>query len=360
MTKIKIIAAFLISLLGAGMAWPVEACVPSEKAVEIASFNVKWIGYYEKERDNEGLAKLVKGCDIVVIQELVSPPDVAKTGKPVNWPDERGAKYPNGKALKVDDGATNFFLAMADAGFKKHVLSEEDTGPGDKQHNNSAATEWFVAFYKSDRVCSAWDEGCGDLSKGGFIARDLTANADHDRVPFAFPFRALRGNAGAKTDFVLISVHLRPDDGKADKRRRQHELKSIAAWIDGQIDQQVEATERDFIILGDMNIQDCEELEEIIPTGLMSLNDECRDTVPSNASKPYDHVMFAPERTTEIDRTYDLRVIDLVKKMRPRWSVVGNGAYPGSPYKSRIFPKYFSDHHPVHFRVIIKSDDDVE
>lgn len=356
---IRTIAALFIGLLSAGMARPVDACVASNKSVEIASFNVKWIGYFEAERDNEGLANLVKGCDIVVIQELVAPPDVAKSGKPVNWPDERGASYPNGKPLKVDDGATNFFLAMADAGFNKHVLSEEDTGPRDKQHNNSAVTEWFVAFYKSDRVCSAWDEGCDKLSKGGFIARDLTANADYDRVPFAFPFRALRGSSGAKTDFVLISVHLRPDDGNADKRRRQHELKSIAAWIDWQIDHRADPPERDFIILGDMNIQDCEELEEITPAGLLSLNDECRDTVPSKGSKPYDHVMFAPERTTEIDRTYDLHVIDLVKEMRPRWSVVGNGVYPGSPYKSRIFPKYFSDHHPVHFRISIKTDDDV-
>ena len=33
--------------------------------------------------------------------------------------------------------------------------------------------------------------------------------------------------------------------------------------------------ERDFIILGDMNIQDCDELAQATPTGFVSLNDEC-------------------------------------------------------------------------------------
>lgn len=306
--------------------------------LSIASFNIKWIGYYT-ERDNKGLAKLLTDFDIVVIQELVSPP----------YP----GVFPNGDKFKQDKEAKAFFEAMKAQGFE-YVLSEEDTGPGGRNHTNSAATEWFVVFFKTAKVCATGStknmSGCKtDNLPHGFIAKDRTANPDYERVPYAFGFRVPNG-----PDFVLISVHLQPNNTSAARERRAHELESIAKWIKGKS----AGKEKDFIILGDMNIQNCTELAKIVPKGFTSLNDECRDTATSPAARPYDHVMYRKDVTKEIDGAFDLKVIDLVEKMSDRWDEVGNGTYPGKPYKSKIFPKYFSDHHPIHFRVETGVDDD--
>jgi len=48
---------------------------------------------------------------------------------------------------------------------------------------------------------------------------------------------------------------------------------------------------------------------------------------------------------------------DSVKAMKDKWAVEGED-YPGKPYKSKIFPKYYSDHNPVHFRILVVKDDD--
>lgn len=329
---------------------------PASGSLAIGSFNVKWVGYYDEERDNDGLAELLKDCAVVLIQELVAPPDLATIGLPVNWRKDLGATYPDGSPLRHDPAATAFFAAMQKRGFS-YVLSEEDTGPGDKQFLNSPATEWFVAFYKPALVCTPWDgEACKGLTTGGFLARDRTASPYYDRVPYAFSFRALEGAGPGKprNDFILVSVHLRPDGGSGPSARRRQELASIDVWA-----KQLEATgEADVLIVGDTNIQSCTELGKALPVGWASLNDECRDTVPSKADRPYDHVLYRPALTKEIDHQFDFRVLDLVQRMEARWVSVGNGAYPGRPYKSKVFPKYFSDHHPVHFRLLVIQDDD--
>ena len=40
---------------------------------------------------------------------------------------------------------------MRAAGFNV-VLSEEDTGTGERNHNNGSGTEWWVAFYRRSAV----------------------------------------------------------------------------------------------------------------------------------------------------------------------------------------------------------------
>jgi len=140
-------------------------------------------------------------------------------------------------------------------------LSEEDTGSGDEIHMNTSATEWFITFYKDEVVDYI------ESSPNGFLADDRSNNPDYERVPYAFPFRV----DGTDTDFVLISVHLAPDKSEAD--RRKHELQSIANWIDAN-----DQNEDDFIILGDMNIENSAELVDALPTGFISLNDECYRT----------------------------------------------------------------------------------
>lgn len=296
--------------------------------LDICSFNIQFLGSFKK-RDDAGLADILKNYDIVVVQELVAPP--------------YDGAYPDGQSYTGDKEAAEFFDAMQSHGFS-YLLSEEDTGTGDKIHMKSSATEWFVSFYKPNIVSTA-----SDLPQG-FLAEDRSNNVDYERVPYAFPFRT----ANNMLDFVLVSVHLQPGDRPAERERRSHELSSINEWILAN-----DEVEKDFIILGDMNIYDVEELLEITPEGFISLNDECRLTNTLSVSgkgEPYDHVMYNPVLSSEVDKNYDLFVIDLVAAMKPYWQE--DAPYPGDPYVHNTFKQYYSDHFPVVFRLITPAQDD--
>ena len=294
--------------------------------ITVCSFNVQFLGS-SKSRDDEALASILRGYDIVVVQELVAPP----------YP----AAFPGGKPVKPDPEAAEFFGAMKANGFT-YWISEEDTGTGKRIHNNGFATEWWVTFYRDSKVSRALD------LPHGFLADDRSNHDDYERVPYAFSFRA--GDSGA--DFVLVSVHLQPGDGRKDAARRKHELGSIATWVDANDEQ-----EKDFIMLGDCNIEDAEELTDATPGGFLSLNDECRATNTNvRGPKPYDHVFFQPAFTVEIDRDHDMAVVNLVEAMRPHWQ--GTEPYPGEPYSHNEFRKWYSDHHPVVFRMEVGKDDD--
>lgn len=303
--------------------------VTAPRQLTICSFNIQFLGN-STARDNAALADIVKGYDVVVVQELVAPP--------------YAGKFPNGEAFKPDPQAARFFDAMRQHGFS-FVLSEEDTGTGDTIHLNSTATEWWVTFYKPGKVRPAPD------LPGGFLAGDRSNHPDYERVPYAFPFRAADGTA----DFVLISVHLMPGDGRADAARRKQELGAIKRWIDAQ-----NVKEKDYVILGDMNIENATELRSVTPTGFISLNDECRPTnTTPKGPKPYDHVMIHPVYTKEIDWQFDFQVVNLINAMRPYWKKQSSARYPGDePYDHNEFRKNYSDHHPVLFRLSLPTRDD--
>ena len=292
--------------------------------LSICSFNIQFLGSSTK-RDDHALADILKGYDIVVIQELVSPP---YTGV-----------FADSSDFKPDAESAEFFDEMKNNGFQ-YVLSEEDTGTGDRNHLNSSATEWWVTFYKPGKVNVA------DNLPNGFLAEDRTNHDDFERVPYAFGFRTINDSI----DFVLISVHLKP--GKYEHSRRKDELTAIGEWIDDNNED-----EKDFIILGDMNIYNYEELMNVIPDGFVSLNDECRRTNTSATPQPYDHVMYIPEYTSEIDSLFDMKVIDLIEAMRGYWNPE-DGVYPGDPYVHNTFRQYYSDHHPVEFRMVMSEDED--
>lgn len=216
---------------------------PAE-TITVCSFNIQFVGHF-KDKNNSALAAILKDFDVVVVQELVAPP-LAGT-------------FPDGDAYKPDAEAKAFFDEMVAHGFQ-FKLSEEDTGTGDAIHNNGPATEWWVVFYKLDRVMMVTDW------PNGFLADDRSNHPDYERVPYAFAFRTL----DATMDMVLISVHLQPGSGSASRLRRKHELTAISNWIAAQ-----PGTEKDYIILGDMNIEDRFELAALMPPGFVSLNDQC-------------------------------------------------------------------------------------
>ena len=160
----------------------------AEELLRICSFNIQFLGHF-KNRDNVALASILREYDIVVVQELVAPP--------------YSMTFPDGTGGRADAEARAFFDAMICNGFS-YQMSEEDTGPGERNHTNTTATEWWVAFYKPDRVLAAPD------LPSGFLAEDRSANPSYARVPYAFAFRSMDTDA----DFVLISVHLDPDSSQ--------------------------------------------------------------------------------------------------------------------------------------------------
>lgn len=324
--KISILILFLTGLASCSQQDRNRKDLKAKESDElmICSFNIQFLGSFKK-RDNQAIAELLKAYDIVLIQELVAPPF--------------NGLYPDGEAYESDEEARAFFEAMIGAGFE-YILSEEDTGASEEIHSKSSSTEWWTAFYKDEKVDYALD------LPHGFLAEDRSNNEDFERVCYAFPFRSVVND---DLDFILISVHLAA--GASEGERRKHELSTIAEWID-----QNDELDQDFIILGDMNIEDSTELAEFLPEGYVSLNDECRrtntliNTKPGNGAKPYDHVLYRPEFTSEeIDEAYDLEVVDLVSSMRTSWR--REEPYPGDPYDHNLFKQYFSDHHPVVFRM---------
>ncbi len=103
--------------------------------ISICSFNIQFLGNFNK-RDDPALGAILAGFDIVVVQELVSPP--------------YEGEFPNGDEFKPDAQSAEFFDVMTALGFE-YELSVEDTGTGDTIHKNGSSTEWWVVFYKPDR-----------------------------------------------------------------------------------------------------------------------------------------------------------------------------------------------------------------
>ena len=299
--------------------------VETSDTLTVCSFNIQFVGHFKKKED-PALASLVKDYDIVVVQELVASPF--------------DGTYPDGSSFSSDPEAKEFFDAMEQQGFK-FILSEEDTGTNEEIHKNTSATEWFVCFYKEDKVSVAKD------LPHGFLAEDRSNHPSYERVPFAFAFRA------GKTDFVLISTHLKPNADRESVARRKVELAAIEEWINNNND-----VEKDIIILGDMNLHKEEELIDVTPSGYLSLNDECRKTNTSRKTdKPYDHVMYNTTYSAGmIDTDFDLEVIDLVAVMKDYWT--SEEPYPGDPYQSRVFNQDYSDHNPIVFKIIVENEDD--
>ncbi len=294
--------------------------------ITVASFNIQFLGN-SNSRDDAALAAVVAEFDIVAIQELVSPP--------------YAGTFPDGSQFNPDPQSAEFFDAMQAHGFE-FVLSPEDTGTGEVIHRNGSSTEWWVVFFQPDRVT------VDDTLQNGFLAEDRSNHANFERVPFAFGFHSVDGDF----DFVLISTHLKPGTGSTNRARRAEELNTINQWIQNQA-----GSERDYVILGDMNLYR-NELAALIPDGLQTLNDQCLRTNTASVARCYDHVLYNPVNTSEVDAD-SFRVIDLIDRMRPFWQVQNPGLpYPGDPYEHNTFRSMYSDHHPIAFSFTVTEADD--
>ncbi len=307
----------------------------------VCSFNIQFLGN-SRTRQNQALAQILaeQGCDIVAVQELLAPPDLTLLPGSEHFRSKTPVTFPGGKPLKPKDNVTDFFQAMHQVGFDGFILSEEDTGKSTRNRTNSSASEWWVTFFQSSKVVPA-----PELPQG-FLSAKVAANPHWDRVPYAFGFRSVEG----AFDFVLISVHLRPDTGPANRKRRAEELHATAQWIRAQ---QESHPEKDYVILGDMNIYNEAELSAATPEGFISLNTAAQFATNTNVRNPfpYDHVMVAPLQTPEIPTENNFVVLNLLELAKKYWQLTE--PYPGYPsdYQHDKFRAYFSDHHPVGFFV---------
>lgn len=301
----------------------------AQDTLSICSFNIQFLGHF-KDRQNEILASILSDYDLVVVQELVVPPV--------------DGKYPDGTPYKKDAESAAFVKAMESKGFN-YWLSNDNTGPT-KNHTATTGNEWWIVFYKPTSVQP-------DSSRCyGFVSSPLAANDTYERVPYAFPFRSVRG----KSNFTLISVHLKPGDSAEEKKIRNGELNGVFAWAGNQIE-----SNKDFYILGDCNIYGKEEFTSFSTSGILSLNEQCLSTntkMYESASKgePYDHVFYNTKYSSEDLVKGSFQVIDLMAAIK---QIPEAAAIQLEPYVHDDFRVYFSDHVPVVFQLITGRDTDL-
>ncbi len=298
------------------------------KLLNVCSFNIKFLGS-SKSKDNVRLTQLMMPYDLVIVQELVAPP--------------YDGAYLDGVRYEGDEESAPFFDLMRNGGFS-YYLSNENTGKTVNRVSSTSA-EWFVVFYRPTvlRV---------DSSRCDFVSTPLVANPVFDRVPFRFQFATTDGTL----DFSIINVHLASDeDAIAQRKEELHTLATYAqtSWTE----------EKDFLIVGDFNIQDNEEYANALPSQWKSLNDECVTTnvaASRNAAnkKPFDHVVYHTTNTTrDLDVVFDIQVVDIFALFYPEWAQLNPTKAASSSWVSS-FGSVYSDHHPVAFRLVYGVGDD--
>ena len=122
------------------------ADVDGTQPISICSFNIQFLGN-SRSRDDIALANLVAPYDIVVVQELVSPP--------------YAGTFPDGTPLKPDAESAEFFDAMRGHGFQ-YVISEIGKDPDQRDYIVSNKKVEKLGF----KTKYSLDHGIQELIKG--------------------------------------------------------------------------------------------------------------------------------------------------------------------------------------------------
>jgi exonuclease III len=301
----------------------------SQDTLSICSFNIQFLGHFQT-RENAILAEIVKDNDIVVVQEMVAAPIAGV--------------YPDGTAYQKDKESAAFVDEMKKRGFS-YWMSNEDTGPT-KNHTPTPASEWWIVFYKSKTV-----QPDSVNRFYGFISDPKIKNTTFQRVPYAFPFKAVNG----KSNFTLISVHLQPGDSSDEKLVRQRELKGLFDWVSSQTEKN-----KDYYVLGDCNIYKQDEFISYNEKGFWSLNEKCLNTNSSlyrgpTKGYPYDHVFYGTSSKEDLILN-SFEVVDLKQEIVEHSEP---GQFNLEPYVHDYFRTKFSDHLPVTFKLVTGRDKDL-
>ena len=290
----------------------------------ICSFNIKWLGHYTRKK-HQALANMMADYDMVIVQELMDPPVALQLP---------------GRSIEADEHSAQFFQFMEGHGFR-WALSESGTGKPEPPGGGNAQ-EWPAVFYRDDEVRFV-DE------QSSFLSSQTIENTVFDRVPYAFHFAAHDGSM----DFTVINSHLTQGRSSVNATERQAELNAIARWCA----QTTAATnERDFLIVGDLNLKDQVETMALLPAGFAALNSNGTSTTMSNTNggSPYDNVLYQTSATANdlVLGNSQFTVLDLRVLANTHWDV------PGSPPTGDDFSILFSDHKPVVFEMRYGAQDD--
>jgi endonuclease/exonuclease/phosphatase family metal-dependent hydrolase len=394
-----------------------EKDIPAKKSdeVTVCSFNIQFLGN-SRIRKNDYLANLLTtACDVIFVQELLAAPtfwparnDLVKDKteevplfRPALTSQEKQADlkegrvesgivwstYPNGDAVKFGERTTPFFEGMVKRGFS-FVLSQDKTSRR-TNHSNGAESEWFVAFFDPKKLSPTYPEYTTFLKEG---QDSLVGGGDFIRVPHGFGFRTVDN----KLDFVAVSVHLhftfKPevlkeikssyDTGapterakyehlfgpvgkltvpEVDARQRAHELGFIRKWINERAGT-LPAHEQDFLILGDMNIENTNDLQRMLKDlNMRSFNEKCVYTnasyEPDNQTSQacYDQIFFDETYLKEADLSPSggFNVFDLTKMVPNIRDDKGKMIADPTQFRTE-----YSDHFPVMIKLKIPDRDD--
>lgn len=285
--------------------------------LRVATLPMDGLGLYSS-RDVEAVGCLLADYDIVVTPGLTAPP--------------YAGFYPDTTAYRPTEPATRFFDRMQQLGFR-YTIGPEDSGPREENKLNSALTVWPVVFYKPGSVTIAGDR------PSGYLEPDRTANPSYDVVPLALTFRTVASGH----DFLLVAVELAADKSSAGRRRQ--ELAALASWLKAN-----GRGERDVLVIGALNFNDCGEQNAAVPPGFFSLNDNCLTTDVAG-KRMTGGILVAEGGAWQIGS--ELYVGNLLAEMQPFWLWSKPGkAYVGDPYNPALFDQYFSGQQLVAVRLV--------
>lgn len=181
----------------------IEPFAPAK--IKIATFNIKVFGKskLKKPAVMSKLANIVKQFDLVAIQEIK---------------DISGSTAPKFLEVINADGSNYDF-----------IISDR-TG---RQANDKSSQEQYAYFYNTNTIATQEFNSLYDDSEHDFFQRE----------PFVASFRVVGGNF----DFVMITVHTRPDSAVEEMEA----LHNVVEWS-----KIMNPSEDDYIILGDYNA-DC-------------------------------------------------------------------------------------------------------
>lgn len=346
-------------ILSAGV-WEVPPANKDE--LNICSYNIQFIGQSDT-RKNDEIADIIKNCHVVIVQELVAAPenmtfDILKDYTEETKP--KSVKNFNDKwAIEMDDESKAFFdsiLALKDDSGNtlfKEKISKYDTG-STAFLSNGSGSEYFTVFYQEQIM------ELDDSLPNGFLDYhdQLAGNLKYMRVPYIHSFKL----KNEPFDFSIVNVHLHFHFKNATTReqaierfvelekihksdpkvqypinytkfneeqsrmttmllnqfQRHVELSAIINWIEDyknknnqwmnklltvQFDNtnDYNRREKNFFIMGDMNISSAEEIKfhtDRLP--MISLNPDCSGTT-SNMENCYSQILIYKEAEQNIN-----------------------------------------------------------
>ena len=269
--------------------------VPDEDATfSICSFNMMDFGI-SKNRCIDIISEHLKGHDIVVLQELMSPL--------VCGAYTHGAK----KSHAPEPVAKQFHARMS----KTHVFSQsrDKTGPSEgpvTRPGLAKGAEFFGIYFNPFKV---------SVTAQGFINSEVIGKAphgfrhSHNYTPYVWKLRHLQC-AGERT-FNVASVHFTPGAEPANMISRQNQLFDVLKFLT--------TMSVPFIIAGDFNFSSVDEVDITIQAALTKLGADDTALVSANSDglstnlfggKPYDHIMcskdvsFVPDDNEDIFKVH--------------------------------------------------------